>query len=100
MDNKKWKELLKIDPNLYHLTKKSILYPTLKQQLAAVKQDGYNICYIRDPNLEVQLAAVKQDGNSIQYIEDPHSDVIRFYLSRCGGRVAELLSDPAYDLKE
>jgi len=99
MDNKKWKELLKIDPNLYHLTKKSILYPTLKQQLEAVKQNGTSIRFIRDPNLEVQLEAVKQNGTSIQYIRDPKPEVVRFYLSRYGGKVAELLSDPTYDLK-
>ena len=45
--------------------------PTEAEQLAAVKQDGYIIRYIKNPSEQVQLAAVKQDGRSIQYIKNP-----------------------------
>lgn len=44
-------------------------------QLAAVKEDGYNIQYIENPSEEVQLAAVEEDGYSIEYIENPSEEV-------------------------
>lgn len=40
----------------YEVLKK---YETEKEQLAAVKQDGYAIRYIKNPSEEVQLTAVK-----------------------------------------
>jgi len=43
--------------------------------LAAVRRDGYNIRYIRDPDKEVQLEAVKQRGYYIRYIQNPDKEV-------------------------
>ena len=49
--------------------------PTEEEQLAAVKQDGTAIEYIKNPTEEVQLAAVKQDGTAIEYIKNPSEEV-------------------------
>ena len=46
-----------------------------KLQLAAVRQDGCAIGYIKNPSLEVQLAAVRQDGYAIQWISNPSIEV-------------------------
>ena len=45
--------------------------PSPAVQLAAVKQDVYAIRWIENPSPEVQLAAVNQNGDAIQYIENP-----------------------------
>ena len=46
-----------------------------QEQLAAVKQDGYSIQFIKNPSERVQLAAVKKNGNAIRYIENPSERV-------------------------
>jgi len=43
--------------------------------LAAVKQNGYSIAYIKNPSEEMQLAAVQQDARAIKYIKNPSEDV-------------------------
>ena len=51
------------------------LNPTEKMQLAAVKQDGYAIQYIKNPSEEMQLAAVTQSGHVIRWIKNPSEAV-------------------------
>jgi hypothetical protein len=46
-----------------------------KSCLAAVRQYGYNIQYIRNPDKEVQLEAVRQHGWSIRWIHNPYKEV-------------------------
>lgn len=43
--------------------------------MAAIKENGYAIQFIRYPSEKVQLEAVKEDGNAIQYIDDPSEKV-------------------------
>lgn len=50
-------------------------YETEKEQLEAVKEDGYNIRYINNPSEKVQLAAVKQNAEVISYIHNPSEEV-------------------------
>ena len=45
-------------------------YNTLAKQLKIVKQDGYNIQFIRNPSEDVQLAAVQENGRAIYDIID------------------------------
>jgi len=49
--------------------------PSEDLQLAAVKQDGHAIYYIKNPSEDLQLAAVKQDGHAIYYIKNPSEDL-------------------------
>lgn len=44
-------------------------------QLAAVKQDGRAIEYIKRPSEEMQLLAVSQNGSAIKYIDNPSEEV-------------------------
>jgi hypothetical protein len=44
-------------------------------QLATVKQNGYEIQYIKNPSEAVQMAAVKQHGYVIRYIKNPSEAV-------------------------
>ena len=52
-----------------------MMYKTKQEQLAAVKETGPAIEFIKDPDKDVQLAAVKQSGWAIRYIKDPDKDV-------------------------
>ena len=49
--------------------------PSEKIQIAAVKQNGIALCYIKKPSEEVQLAAVKQNGDAIEFIKNPSEAV-------------------------
>ena len=117
-----WEQLLELDKNFIKFTKNNYLYPTLKKQLAAVKQNGYRIQFINNPSEEVQLAAVKQNGNSIRFINKSYNpseevqlaavkqsgDSILFnnpsdkikaqYIKGCNPEVIRLLQDPGFDL--
>ena len=44
---------------------------SIEEQIELVKENGYNIKYIKNPCLEAQLEAVKEDIRSIQYIKNP-----------------------------
>ena len=44
-------------------------------QIAAVKQNGWAIDFIKNPSPEVQMAAVKQNGEAIRCIENPSPEV-------------------------
>ena len=95
MNNKKWKQLLEKAPHAWKLINHNPKYNTKEKQLAAVKQNGYNIQYIPNPDKDVQLIAVKQDGKSIQHIPNPDKDVVvRYLLQVC----PDLLTDPSFDL--
>jgi len=45
--------------------------PTLELCMAAVKQDGYALAYVKDQTEAVCIAAVKQDGKALQYVQEP-----------------------------
>jgi len=57
-----------------HLRKFLKKQPSKAEQLEAVKQNGYNIRYIRNPDKDVQLAAVEQNGINIRFIHNPDKD--------------------------
>ena len=42
-----------------------------KEQLEAVKEDGFTIQYIHNPSEKVQIAAVRHYGDAIQFIHNP-----------------------------
>ena len=50
-------------------------YSTEKEKLAAVKEDGFAIQYIKNPSEKVQLAAVKRNRLAIRYIKNPSEEV-------------------------
>ena len=52
-------------------------YKTEDEKLNAVKRDGLDIRFVRNPSEDIQLAAVKQNGNAIQCIKNPSEEVIR-----------------------
>ena len=49
-------------------------------QLEAVRQNGYNIEYLKNPSEEVQLEAVKQNIDVIKHIQNPTEKVLREFL--------------------
>ena len=63
---------------------KKYLNYTKKEALAALKQNGYALRYVREQTEEVCLAAVKQNGDALQYVE-------RYYPS-----VAAVVKDEDY----
>jgi hypothetical protein len=67
-----WRSLYGFRPSLLleHLNTYSV-----EVQLAAVKQDGYIIKFIKNPSPEVQLEAVKQNSCAIQRINNPGLEV-------------------------
>ncbi len=50
---------------------KSYSFGTELEQLAAVREDGYNIRFIHNPSEAVQIEAVKRDGYAIVFISNP-----------------------------
>ena len=65
--------LAKIKENGYNI--RFIRNPDKEVQLASVRKNLYSIKHIRNPDKEVQLEAVRQDGDSIQYIHSPDKEV-------------------------
>jgi len=49
--------------------------PTIKTQLAAIKQNPSAIRYFVNPSEELQLAAVKRDASAIRYLRNPSEEV-------------------------
>lgn len=45
---------------------------TYKEQLEAVKQNGYALQYVSEQTRELCLEAVKQDGIALQYVNPEH----------------------------
>ena len=58
--------------------------PTPAIQLAAVRQAGVAIYYIKNPTPEMQLVAVKQNGTAIEYIENPTPEMQLVAVRRAG----------------
>ena len=67
---------------------------TEAEKLAAVKEDGLRIRYIRDPSKAVQLAAVKEDGYSIQYIHSP-SEKVQLEAVKQNGYSIQFIPNPS-----
>src|SRR6056297_68833 len=63
-------------------------------QLEKVKQDGYNIRYIRIQSEKNCLESVKQNGNSIQYINNP-SEKICLEVMKKNGRCIKYINNPS-----
>ena len=53
-----------------------------KEQLEAVKQNGYAIQHIKNPSEAVQMASVKQNGNAIKYIKNLSEAVKKLVANR------------------
>ena len=66
----------------------------IKEQLAAVKQDGWAIEYINSPSENVQLAAVKQDGWAIKYI-DSSSENVQLAAAKQNGWAITFIKSPS-----
>ena len=46
---------------------------TYEEQKDAIRRNGWNIEYIKNPSEELQKLAVQQNGLNIRYIENPSS---------------------------
>ena len=68
--------------------------PTEAEQLAAVKQDGYAIRYIKNPSEQMQLAAVRQNGLAITDIKNP-SEQVKLAAVRENGMAIEYIKNPS-----
>ena len=67
-------------------------YNTLAKQLKIVKQDGYNIQFIRNPSEDVQLAAVSHYRPAIRYLESPSETVQLAAVQNHGGAIYYILA--------
>ena len=65
---------------------------SLREQLAAVEQNGYAIFWIQNPTEQVQLAAVMKNSGAIYYIKNPSTRVIQA-LDRQLKKLDEATSD-------
>jgi hypothetical protein len=63
-----------------------------KLQMAAVKENGYCIQYMKNPSKAVQLAAVRQAGMAIQYIDNP-CDEVKLEAVKQDGYAIQLMRD-------
>ena len=45
-------------------------YENYEECLAAVKQNGYTLQYVKEQTEEICLAAVKRNGYALQYVKD------------------------------
>jgi hypothetical protein len=64
--------------------------PSESIQLAAVKQNGLSIQFIKNPSESIQLAAVKQNVYAIQYIENPSESVQLAAVKKYGYAIAHI----------
>ncbi len=53
--------------------------PSERVQLAAVKNDGNAIKYIKNPSEKVQLSAIKNNIKAFEFIKNPYPSVIKLY---------------------
>ena len=65
-----------------------------KEQLEAVKQNGYAIRYIKNPSEAVQMAAVKQRGFAIRHIKNP-SEAIKMAAVKQDGYAIAYIKNPS-----
>ena len=70
------------------------LNPSEEEQLAAVKQAGYAIQYIKNPSEAVQLAAVNRDGWAIKYITNP-SEKVQLAAVKQNGYAIKFIKNPS-----
>ena len=56
--------------NLRQMKNDFYKYFTEEESLAAVKENGYALQYVKEQTEEICLAAVKQDGNVLIYIKE------------------------------
>ncbi len=68
--------------------------PSLKVQLAAVKQDGQAIQFIQNPSEQVQMAAVSEYGWAIVYIKNP-SEQVQMAAVKQDGQAIEHIKNPS-----
>lgn len=55
---------------------------TEEVQIEAVRKNGYDIYYIKNPSKNVQLEAVRRSPFSVRYIKNPCSKVQEFLMFR------------------
>ena len=65
-----------------------------KEQLEAVKQDGYAIRHIKNPSEVVKMAAVKQRGFAIRHIKNP-SEAIKMAAVKQDGYAIAYIKNPS-----
>jgi len=83
----------------YHIDTSNLLcLKTEKEQLQAVKQNGYAIRWISNPSTEVQLQAVKQYGNAIQRISNP-SPEIQLQAVKQNGNAIQFIPNPSPEVQ-
>jgi hypothetical protein len=68
--------------------------PSEKVQLAAVKNNGYAIRYIENPSKKVQLIAVTSHGPAIQFIKNP-SENVQLAVVKNDGRMIQYIENPS-----
>jgi len=71
-----------------------VLQLSEKTQLAAVKQYGYAIRFIKNPSEQVQLAAVERNGTAIGYIKKP-SEQVQLAAVKQTGYAIEFINNPS-----
>lgn len=67
-------------------------------QLAAVRQNGHAIRYIRNPSEAVQLAAVRKNGHAIDYISNP-SEAVKLAAVRQNGHAIKYIKSPSEEVQ-
>ncbi len=72
--------------------------PSEAVQLAAVKENGYAIMYIKNPPEQLQLLAVTQDGHAVQFIKNP-SDEIKMAAVNRNGYAIKHINNPSDELQ-
>ena len=68
--------------------------PSEQVQLEAVKQNGWNIEFIKNPSEEMQLIAVRSNGMVIQYIKNP-SEEMQLIAVRKTGHAIGYIKNPS-----
>jgi hypothetical protein len=72
--------------------------PSEKLKLAAVKQNGLAIKYIKNPSEEIQLSAVKQNGLAIKYIKNP-SERVQLSAIKQDWPAIEYIKNPSEEIQ-
>ena len=79
--------------NIYYIKN-----PLLEVQLEAVRENGYIIRFIDNPSLELQLEAVRQNCNAIQFINNP-SEQVQLEALRHNGFAIKFIDNPSDYIK-
>ena len=70
-----------------------------KEKLELVKEDWFNIRFIKDQSEAVQLAAVKQSGEAMEYIKDPSEAVQLVAIKNNIGDAFYYIKNPSEEIQ-